>query len=93
MYELLNSWGDTGFDAHLKKLQKDYGDKSRTIIQGFEEHMQGLGEWVAPRYASPEAMVVCVSESQSGRFSYTLVIASIGYSCQCAMICVKLHLL
>mmetsp|Transcript_3431 Transcript_3431/g.9864 ORF Transcript_3431/g.9864 Transcript_3431/m.9864 type:complete len:150 (+) Transcript_3431:1201-1650(+) len=49
MYELLESWGEEGFDAHLKRLQKDYGDKSRTIIEGFEKHMKGLGEWVAPR--------------------------------------------
>lgn len=49
VYSLLSTWGDKGLEAHLKGLQVDYGTKCRTIIKGFEEHMQGLGEWVAPQ--------------------------------------------
>jgi len=49
LYELLTAWGDSGFEAHLKNLQTEYGLKSRTIMKGFDEHMQGLGEWDAPK--------------------------------------------
>jgi len=61
MYELLESWGEEGFDAHLKRLQKDYGDKSRTIIEGFEKHMKGLGEWVAPRFGPQDTCTACMA--------------------------------
>ncbi len=43
--ELLRTWGDTGWSAHLSRLRQLYQGKARALEAAVSEHLCGLTTW------------------------------------------------
>jgi DNA-binding transcriptional MocR family regulator len=45
LHQLLVSWGPQGFDAFLKRLQRQYGQQALAAAAAAEQHLAGVAEW------------------------------------------------
>jgi DNA-binding transcriptional MocR family regulator len=46
--ELLEHWGEAGFEGHVRDMQREYGRRASIITQAAAEHLQGLATWDVP---------------------------------------------
>eukprot|EP00884_Botryococcus_braunii_P000742 jgi/Botrbrau1/10669/Bobra.53_2s0024.1 len=46
--ELLEHWGEAGFDAHVRKVQSEYSRRAKLICKAAEKSLKGLAEWEEP---------------------------------------------
>jgi len=47
-YRVVESWGPTGFDAHVRKVQEFYKNRRDTFLELLDKHLKGLAEWTVP---------------------------------------------
>ena len=46
--EMLEAWGDQGFEAHVRAMQAEYGERASVIQASAQRHLAGLAEWQPP---------------------------------------------
>ncbi|CAL8471435.1 g10977 [Coccomyxa elongata] len=46
--EMLEAWGDQGFEAHVRAMQAEYGERASVIQTAAQRHLAGLAEWQPP---------------------------------------------
>ena len=56
---LVNHMGTSGFEEHIKHIQRQYCRRAEIIMQACDEHLTGLAEW-----APVQGRHVCVAETQ-----------------------------
>ncbi|DBB01669.1 TPA: hypothetical protein ACH3X1_000302 [Trebouxia sp. C0004] len=42
---LLQHWGEKGFEQHVKDMQQGYAQRALLLHKTAEEHLQGLAKW------------------------------------------------
>jgi kynurenine/2-aminoadipate aminotransferase len=47
--ELLAAWGPGGLEAHVQRMQREYGHRAAVLHAAAQQHLTGLAEWAAPR--------------------------------------------
>lgn len=48
MAEMLDAWGEAGFEAHVRAMQTEYAQRAAVVQAAAERHLAGLAEWQPP---------------------------------------------
>ncbi|KAL0025949.1 hypothetical protein WJX77_006756 [Trebouxia sp. C0004] len=56
---LLQHWGEKGFEQHVKDMQQGYAQRALLLHKTAEEHLQGLAKWQQPQAGMFAWMKLC----------------------------------